>query len=94
MFYKVNFPPVPPAGIKGIKTTVQGNREAAIFTVSPQEAPNRRQCLWLTHNVGIGDAAPGSDLVETLAGYVTVTPLRADLTAHDLYAGLKDTLDG
>ncbi|PJN94030.1 5'/3'-nucleotidase SurE, partial [Amaricoccus sp. HAR-UPW-R2A-40] len=35
---------------------------------------------------------PGSDAHECAAGYVTITPLRADLTAHDVVAPLADAL--
>ena len=37
-------------------------------------------------------SAPGSDSRECHDGYITVTPLRADLTAHDLIAPLAETL--
>jgi 5'-nucleotidase len=32
--------------------------------------------------------APGSDAAVNLEGYIAVTPMRADLTAHDLLADL------
>ena len=36
--------------------------------------------------------APGSDAAVNLEGYVSVTPMRADLTAHDMmdtFAGIN-----
>ena len=37
--------------------------------------------------------APGSDAAVNLEGYVSVTPMRADLTAHDLIDDLKAVLE-
>lgn len=89
LFYSVNFPPVLSGAVKGIRATVQGNRRAPTFRVEPQAAPNGRRFLWLAHNTDVGAADPGSDVVEAMAGHVTVTPLRADLTAE----GMTATLD-
>ncbi len=90
-FYNVNFPPVPAAEVKGIRATFQGIR-AASFGVQPQVAPNGRTYLWLTHARGNADTLPGSDSRECHDGYVTVTPLRVDLTAHDLVGELGEAI--
>lgn len=92
VFYNVNFPPVPAGEVRGWRATFQGARSAATFGVQPQIAPNGRKYLWLTHGHSAVGAAPGSDAHECAAGYVTVTPLRADLTAHDLVAPLTQAL--
>ncbi|CAN5646992.1 5'/3'-nucleotidase SurE [soil metagenome] len=89
-FYNLNFPA---GAVKGVRATVQGAR-AASFGVEPQVAPNGRTYLWLTHGKGNADTMPGSDSRECHDGYVTVTPLRADLTAHDLVGPLGRALDG
>jgi len=83
-FYNVNFPAVPAAGVKGIRATFQGHRAAQTFGVLPHVAPNGRTFLWLTHGHGNAETAPGSDSRECHDGFITVTPLVADLTAHDL----------
>lgn len=83
VFYNVNFPALPAASVRGVRATVQGRRPAATFGTEPQIAPNGRKYLWLTHGHGNDDTAPGSDARECHDGWVTVTPLRADLTAHD-----------
>lgn len=90
-FYNVNFPPVPASEVKGVRATFQGIR-AASFGVQPQVAPNGRTYLWLTHARGNAGTLPGSDSRECHDGYVTVTPLRADLTAHDLVADLGEAI--
>jgi 5'-nucleotidase len=91
-FYNVNFPSVEPEDVRGVRVTFQGAR-AASFGVEPQVAPNGRTYLWLTHVRGNAGTAPGSDSRECHDGYVTVTPLRADLTAHDLLAPLAGRID-
>jgi 5'-nucleotidase len=94
VFYNVNFPAVPAEEVRGLRATFQGARAGASFGVEPQVAPNGRTYLWLTHGRGNADTAPGSDSRECHDGYVTVTPLRADLTAHDHVAPLARALAG
>ncbi len=88
VFFNVNFPPLPAGEVRGWRATVQGRRASATFGVQPQIAPNGRKYLWLTHGHGNAGTPPGSDARECHDGFVTVTPLRADLTAHDLVAPL------
>ena len=38
-------------------------------------------------------AAEGTDAHANLEGYISITPLRADLTAHDLIDDLKAVLE-
>lgn len=89
VFYNVNFPPIPAAEAKGIKVTVQGHRPAATFGVEPQIAPNGRSFLWLQHGSGNHSAEKGTDARETSEGWITVTPLRADMTANDVLSDLE-----
>jgi 5'/3'-nucleotidase len=85
VFYNVNFPACPAAKVKGIKATFQGCRPNPSFKVKAQTAPNGRKYYWLGHGaVGNAGAQPGSDAKETQNGFVTVTPLRAQLTAYDV----------
>jgi 5'-nucleotidase len=93
VFYNVNFPAQPAAEVRGMRSTFQGARPSASFGVQPQVAPNGRTYLWLTHGRGNADTVPGSDSRECHDGFVTVTPLRADLTAHDLVGPLARALD-
>ena len=60
--------------------------------VLPHTAPNGRTFLWLTHGHGNADSPAGSDSRECHDGFITVTPLVADLTAHDLILPLAKTL--
>ncbi len=92
VFYNVNFPAVPAAEVRGTRATFQGHRRAATFGVLPHTAPNGRNFLWLTHGHGNADTPPGSDSRECHDGYITVTPLSADLTAHDVILPLAQAL--
>ncbi len=92
VFYNINFPPAAPEAVLGVKATVQGHRDGATFGVQPQTAPNGRSFLWLTHGRGNAGTAPGSDSRECHDGFVTVTPLTTDLTAHGLVANLAEAL--
>lgn len=90
VFYNVNFPNNPPDQVLGTKATVQGYRKCAPFSVQPQMAPNGREYLWLTHASGNDTSPVGSDAREASEGWITVTPLRADLTAHDMIDTLAE----
>ena len=92
VFYNVNFPAVPGDRVKGLRSTIQGSRPGPTFGAEPHRAPNGRQFLWLTHGTGNAETAPGTDSRECYDGFITVTPLRADLTAHDLAAPLAQAL--
>jgi 5'-nucleotidase len=92
VFYNVNFPPVAAADVRGTRATFQGYRRFPTFGVLPHVAPNGRTYLWLTHSTGNADSPEGSDSRECHDGFITVTPLNADLTAHDLVAPLAQTL--
>ena len=83
VFYNVNFPPVPAARVKGTKVVAQGYRRDTSFGVEPQTAPSGRKFLWIKGGPQDVPTAPGTDAWANLDGFVSVTPMRADLTAHD-----------
>ncbi|MEI4194932.1 5'/3'-nucleotidase SurE [Roseovarius sp. E0-M6] len=89
IFFNVNFPPVPGAQVKGTRAARQGFRRDMGFGVKPQLSPSGRRFLWVTGAPQQQPTAPGSDADVNLAGYISVTPMRADLTAHDTLEALK-----
>lgn len=93
LFYNVNFPPVPAEAVGGLRVTRQGLRPNTFFTVEPHQAPSGRRFLWVRGAAQSVDTEPGTDVAENMAGNITVTPLRADLTAHEMLADLKDRLE-
>jgi 5'-nucleotidase len=93
LFYNVNFPPVAAADVAGLRVTRQGFRPNTFFPVEPHLAPSGRRFLWVRGAAQSVDSEPGTDVAENMAGYITVTPLRADLTAHETLADLKGRLE-
>ena len=93
LFWNVNFPPVPAGRVKGVKLAAQGIRPGTSFSVVPHESPSGRRFLWARGgNQRIG-TAPGTDAQVNLDGCISVTPMRADLTAHDIVEALKDQFE-
>lgn len=92
VFYNVNFPPFPAADVKGMKVVSQGFRKDTNFGMESVTAPNGRQFLWVTGGPQDRKTGPGTDVTANLEGYISVTPMRADLTAHDLLADLEERL--
>lgn len=89
VFYNVNFPAIPASQTKGIKATVQGQRPVGAFGVEPTTAPNGRRYLWISANPENSSSPKGSDAREAAEDWITVTPLRADMTAHDVVSDLE-----
>ncbi|MCI2393381.1 5'/3'-nucleotidase SurE [Aliiroseovarius sediminis] len=83
LFYNVNFPPVSADLVKGIKAAPQGWRRDAFFGLDAQNSPSGRKFLWIKGGPQGTPSAPGMDVTLNLDGYISVTPMRADLTAHD-----------
>ena len=93
LFYNVNFPPIPAAEVKGLKVTSQGMRENVRHRVEPHVSPSGRMFMWVAGGPQHAPTAPGTDAAANLDGWISVTPLRADLTAHDTLDALRDRLE-
>jgi len=92
IFYNVNFPPVAGADVKGMRVASQGFRENTRFGMKPDTAPNGRRFLWVTGGRQDEPTGPGTDVTANLEGYTSITPMRADLTAHDMLSDLRTRL--
>lgn len=90
LFYNINFPPVPAQAVKGTKVVRQGFRRGSHFSAEEQLSPTGRRYLWIRGGDQHIQTAPDSDASVNLNGYVSVTPMRADLTAHDVLDGFKE----
>ena len=93
LFYNVNFPPVPAAGVLGRKVVRQGFRRETNFSMEPAVAPNGRKFMWVRGGPQDKPTGAGTDVTANLDGYISITPMRADLTAHDTLAALVDRLE-
>jgi len=90
VFWNVNFPPVAAADVAGIRAAPQGRRPGVNFSTIPHDAPNGRRFLWIAGGDQQVPPANGTDAAVNLNGYISVTPMRADLTAHDVLPNLSD----
>jgi len=89
IFYNINFPPVPASAVKGTRVVTQGRRKGVNFSVQADTSPTGRDFLWVRGGPQHGATAQGSDAQANLDGFISVTPMRADLTAHDVMNDLK-----
>ncbi|MCC5963905.1 MAG: 5'/3'-nucleotidase SurE [Rhodobacteraceae bacterium] len=93
LFYNVNFPPVGTGAVKGMKVAPQGYRKDTFFGVESQISPTGRKFLWIKGGPQHLPTAPGTDAAVNLDGYISVTPMRADLTAHDALDAVRKALE-
>jgi 5'-nucleotidase len=93
IFYNVNFPPLGANAVKGTKVAAQGYRKDTFFGVEPHQSPSGRKFLWIKGGPQHHPTAPGTDVAVNLDGYISVTPMRADLTAHGDLAELAKRLE-
>ena len=92
LFYNVNFPPQPANQVLGIRAAAQGFRRNTNFSVEPHHSPSGRKFLWIKGGEQHRPTEPGTDAALNLEGYISVTPMRADLTATDALTNLQDNL--
>lgn len=92
LFYNINFPPCAGADVKGMAVTTQGRRAGVNFSVEPHVSHTGRRFMWVRGGNQQTPTAPGTDAQANLDGYTSITPMRADLTAHDMVARLQGLL--
>ncbi|WP_298433294.1 5'/3'-nucleotidase SurE [uncultured Jannaschia sp.] len=89
LFYNVNFPPVPGDRVEGIAAVAQGYRGDGRMGVSPQTAPSGRRYLWISGSAQGEATADGTDVKANMDGWVSVTPMRCDLTDQGALGDLR-----
>jgi 5'-nucleotidase len=78
----VNVPNLPRSQIRGIRVTRQGDSTyVGDFTV--REDPRRQPYYWLSGTYVMQDEDPDTDAWAIENGFVSVTPVTFDLTAHE-----------
>ncbi len=94
LFYNVNFPPCPASDVKGTRAVAQGFRNGQSgMGMKADIAPNGRKFLWITGNPQNVPSGDDTDATVNIDGYISVTPMRADLTARDRLADLKAAVE-
>lgn len=84
----VNVPNVPVEQVKGVKITRLGNRHQAENTVEDQD-PRGRRIFWIGPAGPEADAGEGTDFHAIKHGFVSITPLKIDMTHFDMIDSLK-----
>ncbi len=93
LFYNVNFPPLRADDVKGQRVVAQGFRRETNFGVQAHHSPSGRKFLWIKGGPQHLPTGPGTDVTAALDGYISITPMRCDLTAHDTLAALRERLE-
>ena len=88
----VNVPDLPLEQIKGIKITRLGKRHQAEL-IEKSVDPRGRNIYWVGPPGEIADAGEGTDFFAIENGYVSITPLKIDLTATEQLSNLQDWLE-
>jgi 5'-nucleotidase len=78
----VNVPDIPYEKLKGYQTTRLGHRHKAEPVVQATD-PRGKTIYWVGPAGAEQDAGPGTDFYAVRNGYVSVTPIKVDLTSHD-----------
>jgi len=85
----VNVPPLPLDEIEGVKVTRMGlriYRDKLIRRLDPRGKPY----YWIGGPEPTGVEEEGTDIWAMAHGYISITPVQLDLTAHELIESLRD----
>jgi len=82
-FLNVNVPNRPAAAIQGVEITRQSSRRY-VSRLEKRADPRGRDYYWLTGSVDSGESASGTDARAVAEGWISVTPLRLDMTDDEL----------
>ncbi len=88
----VNVPDLPYNELKGYQATRLGHRHKAEPVIKTSD-PRGRIIYWVGPAGAEQDAGPGTDFHAIREGYVSVTPLKIDLTRHELLPEMQEWLD-
>ena len=90
----VNFPPVPPSEVKGIRAVRQGFHDYSRGTVVEGRDPRGFQYYWFGLEAIEHTLDHGTDVEAIDEGYISVTPLQLDLTHHSSLGALAERFEG
>jgi len=89
LLLNVNFPFLPPAGIRGLQLTRLGSRVYEDTLVKKVD-PRGRDYYWIGGEDPIWRPEPGTDFHAVHDGYVSVTPMQLDLTDTAAIERMRD----
>jgi 5'-nucleotidase len=88
VFYNLNFPNRLPSKVEGLVVTAQGKLVHGLHVDERRDGRNLPY-FWLTYRRAKQPLVAGSDDEALARGLISVTPLRLDMTAHELADPLK-----
>lgn len=88
----INVPDVAEEEIKGFKITRLGHRSRSDNPVHMQN-PRGKSCYWIAKAGEGADCGPGTDFYAINQGYISITPVSVDMTAHGSLSTLEDWLN-
>ncbi|MBO0701721.1 MAG: 5'/3'-nucleotidase SurE, partial [Candidatus Dormibacteraeota bacterium] len=83
----VNVPNRRPEAVRGVRITRQGD-SSFVDALEERLDPRGQPYYWLAGEYQMTDTDPTTDALALQEGWVSITPLSLDLTAHDLSAEL------
>lgn len=89
-FVNVNFPPVAPGKVSGVRITTQGRRPPGSFVPRRRVDERHVPYYWIALDYREGEIVEGTDLAAMRDGAVSVTPMHLDLTSS-LMRGMLET---
>lgn len=81
-FVNVNFPPVPPDQVRGIRVVEQGQRPPGSFIPEARVDARTKPYYWIKIAFNPGNEHAGTDLRAINDGEIAVTPIQLDMTAR------------
>lgn len=88
----INIPDCPLSDIKGVKVTRLGRRHASEKVVADRD-PRGQPMLWIGPAGPAKDAGEDTDFAAVAQGYVSLTPLKIDLTHYAMHSPLQAWVD-
>jgi len=89
----LNFPSIPPEDVKGVRVTVQGRRNTQFLRIEPRHDGRGHPYFWIAFNPPKHAPNEGTDLAAMVDGFISVTPLRLDLTDMPTVTQLVEALE-
>lgn len=89
--FNVNIPALPLARIRGLRLTTLGQRLRGENPIRAQN-PRGKTVYWIGRAGGPVDAPEGSDFHAVANGYVSITPIHADMTFREPLAAMREAL--
>ena len=90
----VNFPDREPDNVEGTKITRQGRRDQMTLGIEERHDSWGTPYYWLGFGRKLSNPAPDTDLWAIYNGYISVTPLSMNLTAHAMRKPLEEMIEG